>query len=521
MDQFHDYDQGRELSVLCASIRQNDPAMSKVRLNLQCTWEPHSTRSLGEALLNNTYITTITIAIKLNQVNQTSNVDATNCPLLRYFQTSSSLRDLRFRWDGPQEVSPSHAANDDATSLICMALADSLSLQKLDICEVPVTAQAMAHLLQTTDKLQNLVTDLSDFEHAHHADQMQLAEAFAGNRSLEIVHLSYFWAPALADLVVRHLGLHSTLRVLRLQHGWNCRWFESLGRLIETTPALQDFQLDCFSFAEHEMQILVTGLLSSRSLTTLELCGCKLDMAASRLFIEFVQTRCNSQEPDGNRLRELRLYRSPMGGEAAAAMLMNSASQVLHLDGLQCGHVSYTIFFAALSSNSATIRLPCLKLSLRKEQEVDALMHYLAACLHLRELVVTLAKKSARSQRALCCALYQNASLYRVELWVRTFDRSIHTTVTEPALTAAESRMLESSCARNLHIPQMLAVPNLEGMTQDNATDGTSLTLFPSLFYVARQAPRSTLNNMLIGLLASTTSNVGGALRGVCRTIPQ
>jgi hypothetical protein len=93
--------------------------------------------------------------------------------------------------------------------------------------------------------------------------------------------------------------------------------------------------------------------------------------------------------------------------------------------------------------------------------------------------------------------------------------------VTEPALSAAESRMLESSCARNLHIPQMLAAPNLEGMTQDNATDGTSLTLFPSLFYLSRQAPGTTLNNMLIGLLATTTSNAGHVLRGVRRSLPQ
>jgi hypothetical protein len=216
MDQLHDNEQGgRELSVLCATIRQNDPAMSKVHLDLQCLWEP---RSLGEALLHNTYITTLTIAIESNQVNHTVNVDATNCPLLRYFRTSLSLRELRLCRGCPQVATPSRASSDDATSLICMALAESLSLQKLDIREVPVTAQAMAHLLQTTNTLENLVTDLYGFEHSDHADQIKLAEVFAGNRSLEILFLSYFSAPVLADLVVRHLGLHSTLRVLRLNH---------------------------------------------------------------------------------------------------------------------------------------------------------------------------------------------------------------------------------------------------------------------------------------------------------------
>jgi hypothetical protein len=285
--------------------------------------------------------------------------------------------------------------------------------------------------------------------------------------------------------------------------------------LIETAPALQDFHLVSFSFTENEMQMLVNGLNSSRSHTTLELCGGKLDMAASRLFIDFVQTRCNSQGPDGNRLRELRLCGSPMGeqgmGEAAATMLIDSSLQVLDLERYHYGHFDCVQFFAVLSRNSARIRLPCLKLWLWKDKEVLVLMHYLATCLHLRELVVTLAAESVRSQRALYPVLYQNASLYCVELWVRTFDRSTNDMVTNPALTAAESRMLESSCARNLRIPQLLAAPNLEETAQDNATDDTTLTLFPSLFYIARQAPRTTLNNMLIGFLATTTSKVGGA----------
>jgi hypothetical protein len=92
--------------------------------------------------------------------------------------------------------------------------------------------------------------------------------------------------------------------------------------------------------------------------------------------------------------------------------------------------------------------------------------------------------------------------------------------VTNPALTAAESRMVESSCARNLRTPQMLAAPKYEGTAQDNAADSTSLTLFPSLFYISWQAPGTMLNNMLIGLLATTTSNAGGVSRGVRRTIP-
>jgi hypothetical protein len=50
--------------------------------------------------------------------------------------------------------------------------------------------------------------------------------------------------------------------------------------------------------------------------------------------------------------------------------------------------------------------------------------------------------------------------------------------------------MVESACTRNRDVPQML-----------KSTDLTNLALFPSLFCVARQAPRSALNNMLIGLL--------------------
>jgi hypothetical protein len=69
--------------------------------------------------------------------------------------------------------------------------------------------------------------------------------------------------------------------------------------------------------------------------------------------------------------------------------------------------------------------------------------------------------------------------------------------------------MVESSCARNQHVPQMLATLNLTECTHNNdgSDDGdtnsdTDFVLLPSLFLVARQVPHTELNNMLIGLLA-------------------
>jgi hypothetical protein len=84
--------------------------------------------------------------------------------------------------------------------------------------------------------------------------------------------------------------------------------------------------------------------------------------------------------------------------------------------------------------------------------------------------------------------------------------------------------MVESSCARNRHLPQLLTAPKLTGWVQDKgegATDNTALELFPTLFCVARQAPRTALNNILIGLLATMASDDVCVFRGIRRTMPQ
>jgi hypothetical protein len=241
--------------------------------------------------------------------------------------------------------------------------------------------------------------------------------------------------------------------------------------------------------------VLVNALRSNVSVTLLHLSTCRLDVNASRLFVEFVQTWCNSEEPHGSRVRELQLEWCSVVddtneqrveerrdiGEMAAAMLVDSSLQVLHLDGTR---IDYVTFFALLSAYSARINLPCLKFGLLLDVEMNALMQYLATCLHLRELVVRLEPESVHS-RLLCRALCQSASLYHVDVCYGRYN-----SYGEPVLTASETRMVESACERNRHVPPMLAT-----------TDQAGLALFPSLFRAARQAPRTALNNLLIGLL--------------------
>jgi hypothetical protein len=88
--------------------------------------------------------------------------------------------------------------------------------------------------------------------------------------------------------------------------------------------------------------------------------------------------------------------------------------------------------------------------------------------------------------------------------------------------------MLQVACARNQRLPQLLAaVPDVsERATPHNDDDDAAyhdnLALFPRLFLVARLAPYSVMNSMLLGLLATTTSsNVVDLSRDRRRTIPQ
>jgi hypothetical protein len=85
----------RFTSDLCAAIRSNDPNGRILNLCGLCASEPDFTRSLGEALHGNSYISSITIGTNdmgmSNEFNS-SNIDAINSPLLRYLRTARSLR---------------------------------------------------------------------------------------------------------------------------------------------------------------------------------------------------------------------------------------------------------------------------------------------------------------------------------------------------------------------------------------------------------------------------------------------
>jgi hypothetical protein len=379
-----------------------------------------------------------------------------------------------------------------------MALADSPSLQELLIfsSRFPPTVHAVARLLLTTRTLQSLATDLTFMQQVeNHADQVLLAQAFENNRSLETLTLYCIFSDASADLILAHLGAHSTLRCLKLKLGLLSHWINSLGQLIVTTCTLQELHLHAHHFAEDEMLVFVNALRSSVSVASLHLSRCRLDVSASQLFVEFVQSLRNPKEPIGSRVRELLLEQCSVGdldneedvrerdiGEMAATMLVDSSLQALHLVGRR---VDYVTFFALLTAHSARINIPYLKFGCLLDVEMNVLLHYLATCLHLRELVVRMEPTSSHS-RSLCRTLCQSGSLYRVDVCYGMYD-----SLGGPVLTARESRMVESACDRNRLVPQMLAF----------ATDQAGLGLFPSLFRVARQAPRTALNNMLIGLL--------------------
>jgi hypothetical protein len=304
-----------------------------------------------------------------------------------------------------------------------------------------------------------------------------------------------------------YLASHRTLRCLRLSF-IEYRWLHSLDNLIVATRRLQVLHLEDFFFAQDNMQQLVNALVANRSVTTLQLFDCTLDTDASNMFIKFVQTQCNQHGPNGNCIRKLHLTVCSFDGldrsVAVARMLSGSRLKVLRLDGncsfrFETKTVNYVKFYKVLSANASQIHLPCLILGGLDRTDLKRALKYLATSLHLRTLVVTMG--SWVHSRAVCRALFRCASLRQVKL---TSEQ--HRTDT---LSEQERHMVNAACDRNKNLPRMLVA------------DHSELALFPSLFLAARQAPRTTLNNMLIGLVTlgrHKNSRFGSAWR--CKTIP-
>jgi hypothetical protein len=76
-----------DTEALCAAIRRNDRNFCCVDLCELRTFEPDFTRPLGEALLCNSHISSITIGTNnmgMSNEFRASNVDAINSPLPRF-----------------------------------------------------------------------------------------------------------------------------------------------------------------------------------------------------------------------------------------------------------------------------------------------------------------------------------------------------------------------------------------------------------------------------------------------------
>jgi hypothetical protein len=173
----------------------------------------------------------------------------------------------------------------------------------------------------------------------------------------------------------------------------------------------------------------------------------------------------------------------------AQAFASNRSLETLSLRCLYADSVTDLI----LSHLGAHSTLRCLKLN------SGLLSHWIASLTQLVATTSTLLElhldnykfeglDPERVQvRALCRALCQSASLCRVDL---RHDVGRFQATSQPAFSETELRLVNASGKRNRHLVELLAY-----------ADPTDLALFPSLFCVARRAPRTVLNNVLIGLL--------------------
>jgi hypothetical protein len=148
-----------------------------------------------------------------------------------------------------------------------------------------------------------------------------------------------------------------------------------------------------------------------------------------------------------------------------------------------------TFFHELIKAPSTGIgKYPCLRISFCGATGVDAMIRYLPTSTTLRELIVFGDGQNFLRTAAFRKALRENGSIISF-----TVEPSKETLVDDTVLLNLQAYGYRNRMVREL----------LEPIDSQSLTSLSCLPLFPSLFCVAQQAPRTAPNVIFMGLLAA------------------
>jgi hypothetical protein len=476
----------RELSdreALYCKLRSNDPEITSIDADyLGLEWGP----PLGQALTNNTQVSSINMCMALLLLPDEIDTSGTRlAPFLEYLRNSPSLRHVTLRTFGAQA---------SLINLVIEAIAQSRRISSLHLDYVETAMERVPHFLQTTTSLKTLQIGKRFMQPLRRAQVY--VDAFHANQTLEELELEDEQS---VDLILPRIGSHPRLRSLRLIAAESRSRCAGLSDFLCTTTVLEDLSLEGYEFYEEEMTRLLAALVSNHSVTRLCLCRYRLSGAASTLFSHFVRCECNR---GSNKIREIHL--EPYAYDCChmnLPMLLPSSVDVLSImESYQYGFSPMESFFDKLmkAPSIGTCKYPSLRISFCTKSGVDAMIRYLPTATTLRELVIFGDGVSFLRTAAFRKALRENGSIISF-----TVEPSKGTLVDDTVLLN-----LRAYGDRNQMVQELL-----KPIDSQSSSSLSSLTLFPSLFCVAQQAPRIAPNVILMGLLAAGCDSVGFSAR--------
>jgi hypothetical protein len=509
------------VEAICDLLRRNDAETTS--LNTERGHQEN--RLVGEALRGNTHVTSLDVNVDnffaedvKQRFRDPSNAEsqlqrAKECAehFLQYLRESRELRVARFvdngdnvcyDWNEPE-------VNGHLVSLFVQAIAenDNSTIHELFFLRwdfVNKSREFVSHLLTTTRSLQRLTIRLSE-----NSQSEWLGESLRSNSSLQYLTLqggSYGRDdmdsevagilsgldshPSLQELVVRCPGVGG-LRCPGV--GGSPDAVEALARVVASMELLTTLDLDIFNFGDGLLECLVEGLIQNRSLTKLSIGpNCDMDGNDDAIvpYLESVIER--------PRLREL-VY--SMGCKRLAESLVTVPR--IESDPFQTsvGSMLQSLcirptsdFFHAFSANASVIHLKRLVVSIR-DDTIEPLLQCIPSLVRLQELVIKdfLYMQDGCWISSLAAALKSNGSLLEVLYPARY----------------SELDKVKVYCERNREISALLSWPlpaTSSMISEPEATDGTSMSLFPTLFCAAWTARRMAPQTLLIGLLSSLDS---------------
>jgi hypothetical protein len=512
-------------------------------------------RELGEALQNNTVVSTLTLNVnhivdstKEDEDYQGGSLEACVCQgvvsdsfnpraldvysgsaslLLRYIQTSKALRRVILR-NGPHT---SNLATDYIRSLVVTAIARNPHVTDFE-CTVKLPAEPLAFLLSTAPSLTALHLDMCHFEEQDVAADNVIVEGLVSNRALQTLQLYRMRDTNLAQAIVLRLTTHpiATLTTFDIQSEYvQAAAPEALPQMVRSCSALEKVSI-CCHLKGNFWKSLYESLQANPSIKSLLLDCSSFDRQATEDFFttmhaprrSLLKGAPNKDTANGVAATSLgagrgvelhiRSYfrdRTFAGSSSARALagLLNNATLVNKLYVKNDYDTLRRMFQYLVSRHHSEIQLSCLHMESLPRKAWPFLVQCLPGTTKLRELkigrIFTYYDKRIKPDSFLA-ALHANGSLHKVEVHIPDAVRREEGDDVREFMTTAQKRYVTAYTDRNRCVPALLGSEEMESVKM-------TMALVPLLFAAAQAAPRTAPSMLFHGLQAALEA---GALLG-------